>query len=57
MTKQRAVERSVENEKRMLKAQQNLEKMLKRIEPFKVKMDSIPPSTAGKWRNTENLYD
>ncbi len=57
MTKQRAGERSVENEKKMLKAQQSLEKMLKRIEPFKVKTDSIPPSTAGKWRNTENLYD
>lgn len=57
MTKQRAVEHSIENEKRILKGKQSLEKMLKRIEPFKVKTDSIPPSTAGKWRNTANLYD
>ncbi len=48
---------STEYKKKTLKAQQNLKKMLKRVEPFKVKKDSASPSTTGRWCKTTNLCD
>ncbi len=48
---------SVENNKKVLEAQRNLKKMLKRIEPFKVEKDSTSPSTTGKWCKATNLCD
>ena len=57
MTKRKTGKRSVEHEKKILEGQQNLEKMLKRIEPFKAKKDNISPSTTGKWCKASSLCD
>jgi len=55
MTKRKTGERFIEHEKRILEAQQNLEKILKRIEPFKVKKENISPPTTGKWCKATSL--